>query len=145
LTQNEISIGDEILVIGYPLGLKHRTTNLPLVRTGMICTNIAEDLQISVKENGSIRDRIIRGFIIDGGTNPGSSGSPVIHYPPSSRITSKGITFGFGKPYLLVIVSESRLAIVESDLGDYPTFSGMATVFNADTIKETIEEFFPNE
>ncbi|MDP9306511.1 MAG: hypothetical protein M3O68_09245 [Thermoproteota archaeon] len=147
LIKNVVSIGDGVLVIGYPLWLKHRTTNLPLVRTGLICTNMREDLEISIKENGRIRNRIVRGFIIDGGTSPGPSGSPVIHYPPLSRVTNEGvITFGFGNPYLLGIVSESRLAIVESDSGDaYPTLSELSTVFNADTIKETIEEFFPNE
>ena len=70
LKQNEISIGDEVMVLGYPLGLKHKTTNFPLVRKVMISTTIGEEIEISTMENGRIRDRVIRGFIIDGGTSP---------------------------------------------------------------------------
>ena len=45
LEERDIKIGDEVLVIGYPTGLKHKTTNFPLVRSGMISTRIGEELE----------------------------------------------------------------------------------------------------
>jgi hypothetical protein len=40
-----ITMGDEVLVLGYPLGLRHRTTNYPLVRQGIVATMIGESLE----------------------------------------------------------------------------------------------------
>lgn len=79
LAEKDIKIGDEILVIGYPSGLKHRTTNFPLVRSGIIATRIGEELEDYKKEeDGTFRKRTFRGFLIDGAVIPGSSGSPVV-------------------------------------------------------------------
>jgi hypothetical protein len=40
----DIAAGDEIIVLGYPLGLRHSTSNFPLVRGGILATRIAENL-----------------------------------------------------------------------------------------------------
>jgi hypothetical protein len=142
IEQYNISIGDEIAVIGYPLGLRHKSANYPLLRRGTIATNIGEQLEISTSENGKLRDRNIRGFLIDGATSPGSSGSPVILYPGIHFKSENNVAIRDGKPYVLGIVAEGRVAIVESSVGDYPNLSGLSVVFDADTIKETIELFF---
>ena len=136
---SHVSIGDDILVIGYPLGLRHRNQNYPLIRKGIISTKIGE--MISITENG--RERIIRGFLIDGGASPGSSGSPVIHNSSYIKSTNQGITIGGDTtPFLLGIVSESRNSIITTSIGDYPTNSGLVIVYDAATIMETIELFF---
>jgi trypsin-like peptidase len=50
LEERDIKIGDEVLVIGYPTALKHKTTNFPLVRSGMISTRIGEEIEDEKKE-----------------------------------------------------------------------------------------------
>ncbi|MGI0045996.1 MAG: S1 family peptidase [Nitrosotalea sp.] len=142
LEEYNITIGDEIAVIGYPLGLKHKSANYPLFRKGTIASNIGEQLEISMLDGGKERDRNIRGFLIDGATSPGSSGSPVILYPGIHFKNGNNVEIRGGKPFLLGIVSESRIAIVEHNYGDYPNLSGLSIIFDADTIKETIELFF---
>jgi len=138
----KISIGEDALVIDYPLGLKHFVTNFPLVRKTTLASRIGEELEIPTKENGQIRNRILRGFLIDGGTSPGSSGSPVIFTPGAVQMDGKGITFGRRPNLILGVVSEARVVIIESPIGDYPNLSGLALAVDADTIRETIEQFF---
>lgn len=63
---NEIDIAEDILMIGYPNGLWDSVNNMPIVRKGIMATNITLD------HNGK------REFVIDAACFPGSSGSPVI-------------------------------------------------------------------
>jgi len=142
IQDQKISIGEDAIVIGYPLGLKHYTTNFPLVRKTTIASKIGEELEIPTKENGTTRNRILRGFLIDGGTSPGSSGSPVIFSPGAIGMNERGITLGIRPPLVLGIVSEARLAIIETSVGDSINLSGLSLAFDADTIIETIEQFF---
>jgi hypothetical protein len=56
IQEKDIKIGDEILVIGYPAGWRHKNTNFPLVRSGIISTRIGEELEDDYKQpDGSIR------------------------------------------------------------------------------------------
>jgi len=143
LQELEVTIGDDIMVIGYPMGLKHRTTNHPLVRSGIIATKIGDSLEDEIKEeNGEIRKRILRGFLIDGATIPGSSGSPVVLKPVPARFTRKGITMGSPPVILLGILSETRYAPIKIGKNVIPSFAGLGLAFDAETIKETIELFF---
>jgi hypothetical protein len=81
IQEKDIKIGDEILVIGYPGGWRQKNTNFPLVRSGIISTRIGEELEDDYKQpDGSIRKRVLRGFLIDGAVIPGSSGSPAHCY-----------------------------------------------------------------
>jgi len=50
LEELDITIGEEVLVFGYPLGLRHARTNFPLIRGGIIATRIGEDLEDEYKE-----------------------------------------------------------------------------------------------
>lgn len=142
--KDQISIGEDAYVVGYPLGLKRHTTNFPLIRKCILATKLGEKLEIPTKENGKIRNRLLRGFLIDGGTSPGSSGSPILFAPPAGYFSEHGLTLGSRAPYILGIVSESRVAIIQSEIGDYPNLSGLALAFDAETIIETIELFFEN-
>jgi hypothetical protein len=47
-----------------------------------------------------------------------------------------------GIPYLLGIVSEARLARIETPAMDYFSYSGLNTVYDTQTIRETVELFF---
>jgi len=143
LDELDITIGDEILVIGYPLGLKQGTTNFPLVRQGIIATRIGETLHEEYGDSdGTMRTRVLRGFLIDGGIIPGSSGSPVVLKPVTSRLVKGEIRLGVTPAILLGIVAETRFAPISTEIGDIPSFAGLGLAFDAATIKETIELFF---
>lgn len=144
LVEFDITIGEEILVIGYPMGLRHATSNFPLVRGGIIATRIGEDLEDEIREeDGTLRKRQLRGFLIDGAVIPGSSGSPVVLKPTPARFTRQGITLGSPPPPLLLgIIAETRYAPVRIPAGSIPSFAGLGLAFNAETVKETIELFF---
>lgn len=63
---NEISVADDILMVGYPIGLSDDKHNLPIVRRGIIASD--PNLPFDGKEQ----------FLIDCACFPGSSGSPVV-------------------------------------------------------------------
>jgi S1-C subfamily serine protease len=139
----DVTMGDEIMVIGYPLGLRQGKTNFPLVRSGIIATRIGETLEDDYKEsNGTIRKRILRGFLIDGATIPGSSGSPVVLKPTTGRLVKGKILMSLAPAILLGIIAETRYAPVHTLKGDTLSFAGLGLAFDAETVKETIELFF---
>lgn len=63
---NEISVADDILMVGYPIGLSDDKHNLPIVRRGILASD--PNLPFDGKEQ----------FLIDCACFPGSSGSPVV-------------------------------------------------------------------
>lgn len=135
----DLKIGDPILTIGYPSGIKHRITNFPFVRDGIIATRIGEELEDEYKQpNRKPRKRILRGFLIDGAVIPGSSGSPVVLKPLAYRYVKGQIQMSTAPLLLLGIISESRYASTP----DFMSFAGLGLAFDAQTIVETIELFF---
>ena len=139
----DITVGEEIVTIGYPLGLRQGDTNFPLIRQGLISTKIGVQLRDKVKDSsGNLRSRTLRAFLIDGATVPGSSGSPVILKPVIGRIKGKEIVMGVAPPVLLGIVAETKYAPVQLGTGAIPSFAGLGLVFDVETIHETIEVFF---
>jgi hypothetical protein len=139
----DVTMGDEIMVIGYPLGIRQGKTNFPLVRSGIIATRIGETLEDDYKEpKGTIRKRTLRGFLIDGATIPGSSGSPVVLKPTMGRLVKGKILMGLAPAILLGIIAETRYAPVRTAAGNIPSFAGLGLAFDAETVKETIELFF---
>lgn len=139
----DITMGEDIMVIGYPLGFRQGSTNLPLLRSGIISTRICEKLEENYTESdGSVRKRILRGFLFDGATIPGSSGSPVVLKPITGRLIKGNIIMDFSPPILLGIVAETRFAPIRTPEGDIPSFAGLGLAFDAETVKETIELFF---
>lgn len=63
---NDISVAEDILMVGYPIGLSDDKHNLPIVRRGIIASD--PNLPFDGKEQ----------FLIDCACFPGSSGSPVV-------------------------------------------------------------------
>jgi len=139
----DITVGEEVVTIGYPLGLRQGNTNFPLIRQGLIATKIGETIRDKVQvPGGGFRDRARRAFLIDGATVPGSSGSPVVLKPVIGRIQGNTIMMGAALPVLLGIVAETKYAPVKLGSGAIPGFAGLGLAFEAETIKETIELFF---
>jgi hypothetical protein len=66
-TELDITVGEEIVTIGYPLGLRQGDSNFPLIRQGVIATKIGTFLKDKVQTSGgTLRDRTLRAFLIDG-------------------------------------------------------------------------------
>lgn len=143
ISNEEITIAEEILVLGYPLGYKQGDTNFPIVRQGIIASQIGsvygEDY---IDSTGTKRTRVLRGFLIDGGSIPGSSGSPVVLKPVMGRIVGRTRMMKTATPYLLGILAETRYAPIRTKIGDLRSFAGLGFAFDAITIQETIELFF---
>jgi hypothetical protein len=139
----DIKIGDQINVIGYPEGIRHRTTNFPILRSGIISSMIGEELEDEYKSlDGKRRKRILRGFLVDGAIIPGSSGSPVVLPSVSLRNVHEILQIQTFPLLLLGIIAESRYAPLTTPTADYISFSGLGLAFDAQTIMETIELFF---
>lgn len=138
-----IKSGDQINIIGYPAGIRHRTTNFPIIRSGIISSRIGEELEDEYKSlNGKRRKRILRGFLVDGAIIPGSSGSPVVLPLVSLRNVHDRFQIQTFPLLLLGIIAESRYAPLITPANDYLSFSGLGLAFDAQTIMETIERFF---
>lgn len=138
----DITIAEEILVVGYPSGLTQGTTNFPLVRSGIVATRIGEPFADEVEEDGVLRRRTVRGFLIDGAVIPGSSGSPVILKPAFGRVVKGTMHANVRTPALLLgVVAETRYAPVKTRTQEIVAFAGLGLAFDAETIKETIERF----
>lgn len=144
LSSQEITIGEEVFIIGYPLAKKQGKTNFPLVRQGIIATQIGQQfIEDSIDDKGKAIQKSYRGFLIDGGAIPGSSGSPVVLKPISGRLVGNSIMMNLPQPYLLGILAETRFAPIKTENGVVSSsYAGLGLVFDASTIKETIELFF---
>lgn len=138
----DISAGEEIIVVGYPSGIRQGKTNLPLVRQGIISTRIGEELHEEVPiAGGGVKIRKTRAFLIDGATIPGSSGSPVVLKPVIGRRQGNNIMMGSTTPVLLGIVAETRFAPIQVQGGQIPGFAGLGLAFEVETIVETLDLF----
>ena len=82
---------EDILMIGYPIGLWDSKNNLPIIRKGQTATPMKIDY-LGKPE-----------FLLDIPAFPGSSGSPVILYNQGSYGTDKGLTIG-SRLYLVGIL-----------------------------------------
>ncbi len=145
LKEQDITIGEDVMIIGYPSGFVQGETNFPIVRQGIIASQIGQKYIeiIKDKQGNVVEKKIYRGFLIDGGLIPGSSGSPVILKPVIGRYIGSDINFGPTKPYLLGIVAETRYAGISTNEEEtIPSFADLGIAFDAITIKETIELFF---
>ncbi len=154
IKKHDVTIADEVLIIGYPSGLAHARTNFPLVRQGLIATRIGEKITIQTEDSAGKKKTVeIPGFLVDATVIPGSSGSPVV-LKPARGLTVRADVGGQitlipeKKPYLLGIVSATKWTLFSigknregKDLFA-PALAGLGIVYDAETIKDTIEKFF---
>lgn len=81
-TINGLTAIEEVLMVGYPIGLWDSYNNTPIVRKGITATNIKLDY------NGK------KEFLIDIAAFPGSSGSPVFIYNQGAYPDKNGLIIG---------------------------------------------------
>ncbi len=144
LKAESIGVGDEIFLLGYPSTIYDPRNISPILRTGIISTVPADGFAFNerFKNAYDLPDKI-DGFLIDANVFPGSSGSLVILKPQSTTIGAQGETVVSANkktPYVLGIVSKS-IPIDDTALNSRQRM-GLGVVYSADTIKETIEQFY---
>jgi len=145
IQKQQILPGDEVVVVGYPKGIRQGETNYPVFRQGMLATRIDEELHEDITVYGGHLEHVHtpRGFLIDGAIIKGSSGSPVV-LKPVLWVGSDEIAdyLEHADPYLLGIIVQTRDAPRETIAGHTESFAGLALALDADTIRETVELFF---
>ena len=110
----ELMPAEEILMVGYPIGIWDSVNNLPVFRQGIAATHPG------YRYDG--RDE----FLIDAACYPGSSGSPVLIVNQSSYRTREGITFGSRALFLGVLFGgfehtlEGEITVVEIPTQNVP-------------------------
>ena len=146
IQSEDLTIGEDIMVLGYPSSFKQGNTNFPIVRQGVVASQLGQiyiDKTMRDAQNNII-ERQIPGFLIDGGLIPGSSGSPVVLKPVIGRLKHNTIEMNIPKPYLLGIVAETRFAPIQlTETIHTLGYADLGLAFDASKIKETIELFFP--
>jgi len=92
--RNEACVADDVLMVGYPLGMRCETMNYPIVRKGITATHPAIDFK-----GESIG-------LVDIACFPGSSGSPILIWQEGFHTDRKGgINIGGSKLILLGLLS----------------------------------------
>lgn len=90
-----ISLGDEVFILGFPLGLVEQDKKFVIVKSG----TIARLDEIVLKDE---KGNPLKGFLIDSSIFPGNSGGPVIIKPTNVTLsTTKAVNF----PYVIGIIS----------------------------------------
>lgn len=143
-----ITEGDDILAIGFPLGLRQAHGALPLMRTGMIATDPGGELiDIVDTPDGATRERTRRAFLIDGAVVPGSSGSPVFLKPITGRAVGNAYIMGAPPPVFLGLVTQGAhvpidIATIDKGAHKLDWWAGLGVVVRAEAVRETVELFF---
>ena len=100
----EYNYVEDVLMVGYPIGISDQYNNLPVFRRGITATHPANDYE-NRKE-----------FMIDAACFPGSSGSPVILYNAPYYMDKKGNTIFKKRIRLLGILYAGPLYTAEGSI-----------------------------
>ncbi|PWB77149.1 MAG: hypothetical protein C3F08_10355 [Candidatus Methylomirabilota bacterium] len=143
LKNENITVGDEIFLLGYPNAIFDARNASPILRTGVIATVPSEGYAFNdaLKKQFGLPDRI-DGFLIDANVFPGSSGSVVVLKQQSTTIGPRGETLVSGAkkvPYILGIVSGS-IPIADTALGTTQRM-GLGIVYSSEAIRAVVELF----
>ena len=97
-----LNVGDDLLLIGYPLGIYDELNNLPIARNATIASPYSVDF------NGKPQ------FLIDAKLHNGMSGAPVITKPSTITKSVNGTKFGGLNHFIIGVYSGHNTAL---DLG----------------------------
>ncbi|HZY92876.1 MAG TPA: trypsin-like peptidase domain-containing protein [Thermoplasmata archaeon] len=143
IVDHEITMADEVIALGYPLGLKQGDTFLPIAKSGILASKIGERVSDTVQTSGGeLHHRNMPAFLVDGAFIPGSSGSPVILKPMVGRVVRRNIVLSPAPSLLLGIISETKYVPVSTLHGERLALPGIALAFDVSTIIDVIESFF---
>lgn len=141
LKNENITVGDEIFLLGYPDAIYDPRNVFPVLRTGVIATVPTEGYAFndSLRQRYGLPDRI-DGFLIDANVFPGSSGSVVVLKQQATIIGPQGQTVVSAAkkiPYVLGIISAS-IPITDTALGSVQRM-GLGIAYSADAIRAAID------
>ncbi len=143
LKNENITVGDEIFLLGYPNAIFDARNVSPILRSGVIATVPSEGYAFNdaLRKQFGLPDRI-DGFLVDANVFPGSSGSVVILKQQPTTIGADGGTVVSAAkkiPYVLGIVSGS-IPINDTALGSTQRM-GLGVVYSAEAIREVVKLF----
>jgi len=113
-TLENLSALEQVVMVGYPIGLWDAKNNLPLLRRGTTASHPSADF------NGEPIG------VVDMASFPGSSGSPILIFNEGSYATPKGLTVGTRIIFLGVLsagpqfAADGTLQIAEIPTGEGP-------------------------
>lgn len=90
----ELTALEDVVIIGYPAGVRDRWNNLPIFRRGITATHPKIDFEQRPE------------FLIDAAIYEGSSGSPVVLYKKTDIMMGRDLNLGKDKPRLVGILSK---------------------------------------
>lgn len=144
MKDENITIGSEIYLLGYPDAIYDERNIFPVLRKGNIATVPKEGYAFNQKLIKMHRlPKHIDGFLVDANVFPGSSGSLVILKQQPNPVGFRGRYTGKGPkniPYVLGIISGS-IPIYDTALKNVQRM-GLGIAYSSDTIKETVEQFY---
>lgn len=156
LDSESIDAGDDVLMIGYPVGYEPAESNFPMIKLGIIASKpdqatLTPDLDAERTKRPTMSPTA--SYYVSTLAIGGNSGGPVVLKPtpfhPNKRhnLTSEPLP-----PYLLGIQSQSTTDVHEIETSastgsiQLPyvsrSFSGACIVFRVETIKHVIDKFF---
>lgn len=143
LKNENITIGDEVFLLGYPNAIFDARNVSPILRTGVIATVPSEGYAFNdaLRREFGLPDRI-DGFLVDANVFPGSSGSVVILKQQPTTIGPGGgtvVSAAKKTPYVLGIVSGS-IPITDAVLKSTQRM-GLGVVYSAEAIRTVVESF----
>ncbi|QPJ65235.1 MAG: hypothetical protein G3M78_07465 [Candidatus Nitrohelix vancouverensis] len=133
MAQKQISEGDFVYVLGFPMGIAAPERHYVIARSGIIAR-----VQDAINRHSA-------DFLIDAMVFPGNSGGPVIYKPEIISIGAPAVS----KPGLIGIIA-SYLTYTETALSQqtgqprivFEENSGLAVVIPIDYVQETIDRAF---
>jgi len=141
LKDENITLGDEIFLLGYPNFIFDERSVAPILRTGVIATAPVGGLAMNRKLRRSYGlPALADAFLIDANVFPGSSGSVVILKPMATALGCDGSIVPSRikqRPYVLGIVSGS---IPIKDTTGTIQRMGLGIVYSADAIRSVIDQ-----
>src|ERR1035437_228187 len=141
LTNENITVGDEIFLLGYPDAIYDPRNAYPVLRVGIIATVPTEGYAFneSLRKRYGLPDKI-DGFLIDANVFPGSSGSVVVLKPQATTIGPQGETVVSAAkkiPYVLGIVA-GAIPITDTALNSTQRM-GLGIAYSAAAVKAVID------
>lgn len=123
-----LTLGEDVMVIGFPRGLSDTTNNLPISRSALISSAYKINFQ---------GDPL---FLIDANLHPGMSGSPVMTRAKSTWATSAGSLKTYKEPVPFFLGVFSASVGINLPPGQEEQL-GLGAVWYGYLIEETIDSF----
>lgn len=126
--QYPLNPGEDVFIMGYPLGVYDVANNLPIFRNAMIASSYR------VPFDGKPL------FLTDANLHPGTSGSPVITKPKSTWVDDQGNTnLVTGTVYYLLGVHSATLGVIPAGRAEISL--GLGAAWYAELVEDIAARF----